>query len=386
MPNVTRIKRLQSVDVADDLLRALGERIQLRKKANSNIRSLDFQSWKELAELGFWRTPIPRTLGGEGGTWEVFGHHMRRLAVHSNDLGFLLSVIAHAGLIRLLVSWGSDEQQREYLDRLCDGAIGATAITEVNAGSDIQGITTCATPSPGGFSVNGQKVHITNGPCADIFLLVCRVPATIGNGISLFIIDSNTHGVDRGACEIMMGNHTSPTGPISFADVFVRKQQLIGSLGQGLKILYRTIALDRALYAIACAGILENVLEESFRHCRTRFAFSKPILENQYVQKRLTDVKIAIETSFALGSAALSKIDLNDPEAVLSGSLAKLIATESLVKSAEHFMVLHGHHGYEQGPMTNLMADALGTRIAGGTSDIQRVAIFDQMLRTRRSV
>jgi isovaleryl-CoA dehydrogenase len=384
MPSVVRIAPLKHDDADEKCLHALGQRIRQRKAECAERRVLDLESWRELAALGFWRRPVPRSLGGEGGSWRDFGNSVRLLAAYGNDLGFMLSVIAHAGVVRLLLTWGTEEQKRTHLARLCDGMIGATAITEAHAGSDIQNVSTRATPIPEGFSIVGEKVHITNGPSTDIFLLVCKTPGNRRKDISLFIIDADTPGVICGESESMMGNATSPTGPITLRDVRVGCERLVGTPGEGLRILYRTIELDRALYAVAAAGLLENVLEESLSYCQSRMAFSKPIVENQYVQHRLTDIKIAMETSRALGFGALAKIDLRDPESVLLSALAKLVATESLVAAAEHFMILHGHAGYEQGRIASFMADALATRIAGGTSDIQRVAIFDQIMRTRR--
>jgi isovaleryl-CoA dehydrogenase len=371
-------------NVFDLPLEALGQRIRERKEHYARQHQLDIESWRELAELGFWRAAIPQAYGGYGGTWQDFGPLLQKLAIHGDDFGFLLFLIAHAGLIRILSTWGTERQKREFLPKLCNGAVGATAITEPHAGSDIQKIATQAQLHGDSYRITGQKVHITNGPSTDIFLVVTKTPGTPGKDTSLFIVEAKTAGIELGEPELMMGNHTSPTGPITLQDVVVGRHQLLGSAGEGLGILLQTIALDRALYAIAVGGILENVLAQSLDYTQTRIAFNAPIIKNQYLQKRLTDIKIAIDTSLALGFAALDKIVRNDPETVLAGSLAKLVATESLVASVQHFMIVHGHTGYEHGSKTNLMCDALGTLFAGGTSDIQRVSIFNQMMRIRR--
>src|SRR5262249_5327347 len=155
--------------------------------------------------------------------------------------------------------------------------------------------------------------------------------------------DSRTPGVEQSNPEQMMGNRTSPTGNIALCNVLVRDTQLVGGLGEGLGIIFKTISLDRALYAVAIAGLLENVLAQCVDYCLNRIPFGAQIIKNQYVQKRLTDLKIAIETSKALGHAAIGKIDRDDPEAILAGSLVKLVSSEALVNSAQHFMVLHGH-------------------------------------------
>jgi alkylation response protein AidB-like acyl-CoA dehydrogenase len=383
--HITHSNATRSRDIFEQPLEALGKRIQMRKAYYAPQRSLDVESWKELAELGLWLVPIPKEFGGFNGSWQDFGYLMYKLAIHGDDLGFSLSAVAHAGLIRVLLRWGSEEQKREYLPRLCSGAIGATAVTEKHGGSDVQSIVTQALPAgPDCFRITGQKAHITNGPCTDIFLAVCKTPGAAGKETSLFILEADTPGVEQGEPERMMGNHTSPTGEIGFHGVMVRNTQLIGGIGEGLGIIFRTIALDRALYGVVTAGLLENVLAQSFDYSLSRHAFGGPIINNQYVQKRLTDIKIAIETSLALAFAALVKIDRDDPEAVLAASLTKLVSSELLVSSAEHFMVIHGHSGYEQGKPTALMSDALATLFAGGTNDIQRVNIFNQMTRMRR--
>jgi len=386
MPRIPHLRPVAERDLWDENLDAIGQRIRARKLENANRRSLDIQSWRELADMGFWRVLSSRTPRGQGATWRAFGSDLRKLARCSGDIGFLLSAIAHAGLIRAISTWGSDEQKERYLNRLYDGSVGATAITETQAGSDIHGIMTCVRRTVHGFRVDGEKAHITNAPCADLILLVCRASDGEPNEMSLWVVETSAKGVTIGPSEAMMGNHTSPTGSIKFNDVHLTSHELLSRPGGALRILYRTIAVDRAMYAIVCAGIMENMLEQALNYSLERMAFGRPIAENQYVQKRLTDIKIAVGVSLALGYSALEKIDANDPEAVLSASAAKLVATESLVAAAEHLMVIHGHKGYMAGPISELVSDAFGTRIAGGTSDIQRVAIYEQMIRLRRQV
>ena len=358
----------------------LGRAAAERAEACYGDSQLDRRGWDEVSRAGLWRIPVARADGGSGGSWWDFAAALEGLARGSGDLGFLLSVIAHAGCVRILALEGSAEQRAIHLRSLLAGDIGSTAITEPTGGSDVAAIRTAA---HGGrrLTLTGHKAHITNAPVAEVIVILGRIPALGRRDITLFVVDAAAPGVVRLPAETMLGNRTSPTGDVLLEGVDVGEETILGGAGRGLELVYRLIAMDRVLYALVAAAYLEPIFERSLDHCHSRRAYGAPIADHQYVQQRLVDMRIAIETSRTLAYRALGELIEGGPEASMLCSMAKLVGTEQLFRAAQDFVMLHGHRGYAEADIGRVLCDAAGTRIAGGTSDIQRKNIFSQLQR-----
>ncbi|WP_228981154.1 acyl-CoA dehydrogenase family protein [Streptomyces sp. DH12] len=341
---------------------------------------LDRLSWQRLADHGLWRVGVPEHLGGAGGTWRDLAERIADIAREGDDLGFVLSLIAHAGLVRALVEHGGEYHHRTVLPSLMKGAVGATALTEPHGGSDVARTRTTAVRTPEGWTLTGLKDHITNAPVADRALILGRVPELGRRDITLFLVNLHSPGVRRGPAEELFGLRTSPTGAIHLEEVALPEGAVLGAPGEGLRTLYDIISFDRALYGLVAAAFLEPQLDKVITFTRRREAFGTPILEHQYVQGRLTDIRITIEVARATAVAGIEALVAGDPQASLRCSVAKLTGSEGLVEAAQNLMRLHGHMGYERGPLTRIVQDALGTLIAGGTTEMQRKNILNQML------
>ncbi|MEE1819433.1 acyl-CoA/acyl-ACP dehydrogenase [Streptomyces sp. SP18ES09] len=341
---------------------------------------LDLDSWQEISAAGIWKLPVAKELGGSGGTWWDFAAAFEGVAAGGRDLGFCLSMVAQAGLIRSLSTYGTPDQRQYWIPRLLDGEVGATALTETTGGSDVTRIKSAATSAPDGtYRLTGHKDHITNGPAADLALILGRVPEAGKRDITLFLVDLHAQGVTRGAPEDMMGNRTSPTGPIALDDVRVESRNILGEIGGGVDLIYDTIALDRLLYGILAASYLDPMLDEILAYTQQRQAFRVPIGEHQYVQGRVTDAKFALESTRWVSYGALDALLQQRPEASLMCSVAKYHAGETLKLGTETALRVYGHLGYMEGPHTKALKDALGAVIAGGTAEMQRKNVFNQM-------
>lgn len=342
---------------------------------------LDRDSWRELSDAGIWRLAVPSEWGGQGGTWWDFTAAFEGVAAGGRDLGFCLSMLAQAGLIRSLLIYGTDEQKAYWLPRLLSGEVGATALTETTGGSDVTRIKTSAIPAGDHYILSGHKDHITNGPVADVALVLGRVPAMGAQDITLFMVDLHAEGVRQGPTEDMMGNRTSPTGPIALDGVRVDAKNIVGGVGSGIDAIYNTISLDRLLYGVLAAAYLDPLLDEVLEYAKQRHAFKVPIADHQYVQGRITDTKFAIEATRWVSYGALDALMQDLPQASLMCSVAKYHAGETLKLGAETGLRIYGHLGYMEGPCAQALRDALGTVIAGGTAEMQRKNVFNQMRR-----
>lgn len=344
------------------------------------LGEFDRRSWRELAESGFWRIGVPREDGGSGGSWQDFATALEGLARSCGDLGFLLSLIAHAGFLRGVVEFGTQEQRHRFLPRLMGGSVGSTAITEPTGGSDVAALRTSARTTSSGYRLRGEKTHITNAPVADILLVVGRIPELGKRDITIFLVDAHAPGVMRGEAEVLFGNRTSPTGPLIFDEVELGADAVLGLPGEGLQTLYNVISFDRVLYGLIAAAYLEPLLEQGLRFAQQRQAFKTSIAEHEYIQGRLTDIKLTIESVRSVSRTALDALVAGDREASLLCSTAKLLGSEGLVASTRHLMCILGHRAYMEGPVSRAIRDALGTLIAGGTTEMQRKNIFNQMV------
>jgi len=371
--------------MADHYEQLAREQIAPRSDWHYDRGQLDRTAWRALADDGLWRVPVPKDLGGDGLSWWDFCASLEGIVRGGMDLGFCLSLIAHAGFVRSVVEFGGDYHHRVALPELMSGAVGATALTELNGGSDVASVSTTAYPTEHGYKLVGMKAHITNAPVAEFFWVLGRIdqlPAK--RDISVFVVQRQMPAVRTGPSEQMFGNRTSPTGPISFSSLRIGADQVLGEPGDGLRLTYATIALDRLLYGVVGAAYLESLLNDAMDFASRRTAFGSPIADYQYVQRRITNIKLAIESTRWVSYAALAALMEQRPDAALLSSTAKLIGSESLAAAALDVMQIFGHAGYEVGRHTRNVQDALGTLIAGGTSDIQRKNIFTQLVKLRK--
>ncbi|KOG37254.1 acyl-CoA dehydrogenase family protein [Streptomyces resistomycificus] len=375
------IRHFSELDIRDRFAALAADTVAKRAEACTKEGRLDRESWQEMSNAGVWRLAVPSKWGGDDGTWWDFVAAFEGIATGGRDLGFCLSMVAQAGLIRSLITYGTDEQRAYWLPRLLNGEVGATALTETTGGSDVTRIRTAATSHGDHYVLTGHKDHITNGPVADVALILGRVPEHGDRDITLFMVDLHAEGIQQGPVEDMMGNQTSPTGPILLDQVVVDAKNIIGGVGGGLEAVYNTISLDRLLYGILAAAYLDPLLDEVLAYTEQRHAFNVPIAEHQYVQGRVTDAKFAIEATRWVSYGALDSLLQGSAQASMMCSVAKYHAAETLKLGTETALRVFGHLGYMEGPYTKALKDALGTVIAGGTAEMQRKNVFNQMRR-----
>ena len=355
----------------------LGKGVARSANKNDAAATLDEDSWKAVSHEGIWRIAVPIEHGGLGGTWIDAIAALEGLSTTAEDLGFLVTTLGHLGSIKVLLDEGTPRQKARWLPRLLDGVIGVTAMTEKTGGSDLSKMQLSAHEDGDGYLLTGKKVHITNAPVAKFGMIAGRVPS-LGNkkDITLFFLDLDGPNVHIGETEDNLGIRTSPTASIEFASMPLNDENIIGKPGDGLRILYHVISFERALYGAMAAGMIENHIMRSSKRVTDREAFGRPLSANQYIQGRLTDMKMASIVCRTLTYAAFEELEAGAPTASILCSATKYFAGENLVMSAGNMVQLFGHLGYGNNEISRMMRDALGMRIAGGTSDIQRVNIF----------
>lgn len=368
-------------EVAADLV-AVGS------EARDRDGTFDRAVWKGLAATDFWRLQVPVEMGGLGQDGWDWLAAMEGLSLGACDLGFLMSVASQSGLIRLLVTAGTAEQQAEWLPGLTSGDIAATGSTEEAGGSDVRGFSTRAVPTEdGGFVLNGGKAHITNAPVADVVMVAARTDTEPGAfELSLIVTRTDVEGLEIGVGEDLLGLRTSPTGPITFRDVRVGAGAVIGGVGEGLRCLYDTLAYDRVLFGIIVGSSLEAQLAPLIRQLETRRAFGAPLSEHQYMQEKVVSLAVAVEGSRALAYRSFGLLDGRHEGYSLSASVTKLSASTGLVGSGLDLVQAFGHAGYEAGSSAERnLRDSVAFKIAAGTDEMQKKNIFNHVRRAYRA-
>lgn len=350
--------------------------------ADEYLSGFDAVRWCHLRESGLWeliaQADVAQAAGAEA--WWNLTAALEGLASTLRAPALLLSVIAQAGMVRALQRHGSPGQQQAYLPALLRGELCATGIAEPNTGTDVRSIRSTLSACAGGYRLNGSKYNIAHAPMAAFSLIVCRHDDEEG-GVALVFVDRDTPGLSTGPRDRKLGNTALPTGSLLFQDVFIPQAQVLGAPRRGLRQLVDIISLGRAYYGLVAAHLVAPFLDDAVRYANSRHSFQEAISEHQYVQRRLTDIRIGMERSRWTALGALGLLFDEEPDALLACSVAKLVGSEDLIRSALDLVRLYGSRGYHDGPVATLMRDALGFASVGGTEEMHRKNIFNQMTR-----
>lgn len=332
-----------------------------------------------LARFGYTGLNFPEEYGGTGA--DFLTTTMASIELARACAATALSVGASLALTGYpILKYGTEEQRRLYLPRLISGEwMGALALTEPGAGSDLAAIKTRAQRNGDRFVINGSKTYITNGPIAD--LIIVFVATT--NGYSLLLVEGETPGLVRGRKLEKMGVKGSPTSELYFEDCEVPASNLIGEENRGFPVLMRCLAYDRVGMACFCLGIAKASLDEALAYSTTRKAFGATISTFEEISFKLAEMKSEIDAAELL---ILQAAWLHDQgkDVTVEASMAKLYASEAAKKAADSAVQIHGGAGYFRDyRVERLYRDARLCEIGEGTSEIQRMIIARGILGER---
>jgi len=268
---------------------------------------------------------------------------------------------------------GQDSVKDEWLPLVADGtAVAAFALTEADAGSDVRAMEMSAQPDGDGYRLSGEKLWISNAPEADIYTVFARAP----EGITAFAVPGE---LVTGEHKTMLAEH--PIGSLTFDDVRVPRDNVLGDPGAGFKVAMRTLDLFRPSVGAFAIGMARRALELAVAHTRERHAFGKPLKDNQAVAHRLADIAARVEAARLLVHQAAASHDKGVYDPSLA-AMSKLVATEVAQEAVDAAVQFHGASGLEQGhPLEHLYRDVRAPRIYEGANEIQREIIARGMFR-----
>ncbi|MED3623834.1 acyl-CoA dehydrogenase [Neobacillus thermocopriae] len=331
---------------------------------------------RKMGELGLMGIPVPEKYGGAEMDFTSYIIAINELSRVSATLGVILSVHTSVGTNPILY-FGTEEQKQKYVPKLASGEfLGAFCLTEPSAGSDAASLKSRAVRNGDHYIINGSKVFITNGGEADIYIVFAKTNPDLGSkGVSAFIVEKNTPGLIIGKDEKKMGLHGSRTVQLTFEDMRVPVENLLGQEGEGFKIAMANLDVGRIGIAAQALGIAEAALSAATEYAKNRHQFGKPIAAQQGIGFKLADMATSVEAAKLLVYRA-ADLRSRGVKCGLEASMAKLFATRTVVEVTTEAIQVFGGYGYtEDYPVERYFRDAKVTEIYEGTSEIQRMVI-----------
>ncbi|WP_010648414.1 acyl-CoA dehydrogenase [Oceanobacillus massiliensis] len=336
----------------------------------------DRDIFDKMAGLGLTGIPWPEQYGGIDADFVSYVIAVEELSRVCASTGVTLS--AHLSLASWpIYKYGNEEQKKTFLSRLATGdALGAYALSEPGAGSDVVSMKTTAKEDGDHFVLNGNKVWITNGGVADIYIVFAKTDADAKHkGISAFIVESGTDGFSFGKKEKKLGIRSSPTTELIFENCRIPKENLLGAEGEGFKIAMTTLDGGRNGIAAQALGIAQGALDAAVEYAKGREQFGKPIANNQGISFKLADMATEIEAARLLTYQAAWLESQGLPYGKAS-AMSKLFAGDAAMRTTVEAVQIFGGYGYTKDyPVERYMRDAKITQIYEGTNEIQRLVI-----------
>ena len=336
---------------------------------------------RELGEQGLLGMLIPAAHGGA--EMDAVSYALALMELGRADASIAVTLSVNNLVAECVNQWGTDAQRSTFLPRLCSGSgLGAFAVTEPHAGSDVQASRTRAELKGDRYVLNGEKVWITNASHAGTFLIVAATdPAKRTKGFSAFLIAAGTPGLTVGKPEPKMGQRASHACPVLLSDCEIPIENRLGAEGAGIKIALSALDSGRIGIASVSTGIIQACNDEMIRYARDRTAFGKPISDFQAVQWMIADSVVDFEA--ARGLTLLTAARKQAGEAFSDkAAIAKLFASEAANRVAYRAVQVHGGYGYSrQYRVERLYRDARVLTLYEGTSEIQRLVIARNALK-----
>lgn len=331
----------------------------------------------KIGELGLLGAAFPEEYGGSG--FGEVGYCLVQEEIGRACLSTATFIGAHVSIgTNAIYLGGTEELKQKFMPALCAGEkIAAFALTEQGAGSDAFNLKTKAEQEGDEWVINGEKMWITNAPFAGIFSVFARTR----RGITGFVVESDRPGISTGAPEKKLGIRGSKTSTITFDNVRIPKENIIGSEGRGFLVAMKTLDAGRLGLGAACLGACKELLEMSVSYAKERKQFNEPIANFQAVQAMLSDIATEIYITESLVYRTAAKYDAGK---VLprESAIVKLVASEALDKCVDLAMQIHGGMGYSREmPIERFYRDSRINRIFEGTTEIQKIVIAHDVLK-----
>ena len=336
---------------------------------------------EKMAALGYFGIQVPPSLGGAGLDSVSYAITIEEVSRVCGSMGLCIAV-HNSVAVYPLMAFGSEAQKDRWVKPMARGEkIGAFCLTEPNAGSDAAAVTATAIAGDGYYTVNANKVFVTNGGVADVCLIFARTDPSAGRkGISVVVAERGTPGFVVGELENLCGMRANPVGSIRLNDCRVPADHLLGREGNGLLIGLAALDVGRIGIAAQAVGIAQAALEEAIQYAKKRRTFGVAIENHQAIQMMIAEMATQVEAARLMVYRAAELKDKRLPFTKES-AMCKLFAAEAACRVTDAAVQIHGGYGYSKAyAVERYYRDARVTRIYEGTSEIHKLVIARSVL------
>lgn len=338
--------------------------------------------WQTLGAAGMLGIDMPEEYGGAGASIEISQLAVEELARQGFG-GFCGSYNIHANIVMpYILHIGTDEQKQQWLPAMISGdAVGAIAMTEPGAGSDLAAIRTSAKHTNDGWLINGAKIFITNGLQADVVIVCAKTnPEAGAKGVSLFLVDASLPGFSRGKGIHKIGQHSGDTAELFFSDLLVPHDALLGEENKGFSYLMQELPRERLGVAAQAIGATEGALALTLDYVQERKAFGQRVADFQNTRFKLAEAKAQLDMARVYLDHCIEKYKHNAMTPT-DAAVLKLQLTEMQCKITDECLQLFGGYGYTlEYPISRFYVDARVQTIYAGTSEIMKEVIARSLL------
>jgi alkylation response protein AidB-like acyl-CoA dehydrogenase len=344
-------------------------------------REFPRELFKRCGELGFLGLKFETEYGGQGGDYVHDAVWVEELSHSGASGGVSAGIGAHAEIAMPPIwKFGTEEQKERWLVPGIKGEIvGALGITEPGAGSDVASLNTMARKVNGGYVVNGGKTFITNGVRADFLVTAVKTTDEGGHhGISFLVLEREMPGYEVVSKLEKMGWHSSDTGELSFTDVEVPEENLLGQRNEGFKLIMANFQWERLTMALGAVGGMQRIFEQTLDYAKEREAFGRPIGRFQAIRHKFAEMSVKIGVARALTYACLRKFAAGE-DATREVTQAKLFTQRATCEVADEAIQIHGGYGYmKEYGVERAYRDARLGPIGGGTDEVMKEILGKQ--------
>lgn len=337
---------------------------------------------KKMAELGLLSMTIPEQYGGAGFDFLSLAIAIEEISRGCGSTGVITAV--HNSLACWpIVNWGTDTQKQKYLPKMATGELlGAFGLTEPNAGSDPVAMETTAVLKGDHYVLNGCKRFITNGGVAGVYVVFAKTDPTAGSkGITAFIVERGFKGFSLGKHENLLGLRGTANCELMFDDCEVPTENVLGRVGEGIKVAFGTLDVSRIDIGAQAVGIAQSALDKAIAYAKERKQFGRPICEFEMIQAKLAEMAMRITAARMLVYYAAHQKDSGKPRFNQESAMAKLFAAETAVFVTREAVQIYGGYGYTKDyPVERYYRDAKCMEIYEGTSEVQKIVIARTLL------
>jgi len=343
-----------------------------------NENGFSRKMWKEVSDFGLLGMMVGESYGGMGESYLTTAISMEALGYACKNNGFVFAIGNHIWAAQNLIDlYGSDYLKEKYLRKMIVGeCIGAFALTEAEAGSDSMNISTKAVAEGDSYILNGNKIFISNGTIADIFILLA-VTNDKPRRVTAFVVENSFSGLSVGKEIGKLGLKDCPTSEVILTNCRIPKENILGYVDRGENIITAALEWERCFEFAPHIGTMNRVMEQCIKYVNERKQFDQYIKKFQAISHKIADMKVSIEMSLQM-LYKIAWLKDNGKTAFLEASIFKLFVSEHYIKLCQDALQIFGAYGYStEYEIERELRDSLASSIYSGTSEIQRNTIFN---------